>query len=275
MGILSVSREQMAKTFSMDASTLISTLCELKSAYRGFEWESERWEKEGHQRSPYRALVLFGLSPRTRDSLLVDMCRQFFRRFPDGRTLARQGGDIFDDLKSIVRQGQVPFVISLAQVLAERQAVPMTVEELLKIRGVGHKIADCVLAYGWGHEAVPLDANVYRVLCRIQKTGGRDATASTSQLRELLKCSHQKHRPEFAAMSIAMVDIHEILRLHGQVCCTRKPDCAACPVSNCGSRLASMDPPMDLMRSHQITPAIWDDWRELLLEPKVGRSEAV
>lgn len=209
----------MAQTFSIDASALISTLSVLKSAHHGFERGSERWEKERCRRSPYRAL-------------------------------GRQSGGFLGELKAIVWQGQVPFVMFLAQVLVEQEEAPKTVEELLGIRGVGQKIADWVLAYGWGQDALPLDANVYRVLCRIQN-GGRDLAAITSELRELLKWSHQEYRTEFSDLSISMVDIHAILRMHGQVCCARKSNCAACPVSNCGSRLARKEH----NRSRQITPA--------------------
>ena len=224
----------MTKTFSIDPARFITMLVELKTAYREFEWESARWKKDGERRSPYRVLVLFGLSPWTRDGLLVDLCRQFFRRFPGSQTLARQEEGFLESVKAIVRQGQVPFVLSLAQVLAERGAAPRTAEDLLKMNGVGQKVAECVLAYGWGEDGLPLDANVNRVLNRIHGNEARPQT-STGELRELLKCLYQQHRSEFAGQSITIVDIHEILRLHGQVCCTRKPDCAACPVSRCRS----------------------------------------
>ena len=257
--------EQMSNTFSIDPASLIATLIELKTGYRGFEWESDRWKRDNQRRSPYRVLVLFGLSPRTRDGLLADVCRRFFRRFPGSQELAKQGEDFQECVKAIVRQGQAPFVLSLSQVLADRGAVPKTKEELLKINGVGHKVAECVLAYGWGEDALSLDANVYRVLNRIHGDGARHPK-STGESRELLKCLYQKHRKGFVGKSITMVDIHEILRLHGQVCCTRKPDCAACPVSRCRSRLVDSNP-----TNGQLIPlGFWDDWRELLLEPDSG-----
>ena len=255
----------MTKAFSIDPARFITMLVELKTAYRGFVWESARWKRDGERRSPYRVLVLFGLSPRTRDGLLVDLCRRFFRRFPGSQALARQEDGYLESVKAIVRQGQVPFVLSLVQVLAERGAVPRTAEDLLKIHGVGQKVAECVMAYGWGEDSLPLDANVHRVLNRIHGYGVRPA-GSTGELRELLKCLHQKHRREFDGLSISMVDVHEILRLHGQVCCTRKPDCAACRVSICGSRLVGIDP----ARTNGTIPGFWDDWRELLLEPDCG-----
>jgi len=265
-GIPTAASEQMTNTSTIRSASLMTTLTELKTGYRGFEWESECWRKDSRRRSPYRVLVLFGLSPRTKDCLLVELCRRFFRRFPVSQELAKQREGFLKSVNAIVRQGQVPFVLSLARVLADQGSVPRTAEDLLKINGVGQKVAECVLAYGWGIDALPLDANVQRVLNRIH---GNEACplASTGELRELLKCLYQEHRRDFDGLSISMVDVHEILRLHGQVCCTRKPDCAACPVSRCGSRLVGTDP----ARTNRTVPGIWDDWRELLLEPDGDR----
>ena len=244
---------------------ILRLLGELKAAYRGFTWESVLWAEHGHRRSPYRTLVLFGLSARTRDALLVDMCRQFFRGFPDAPTLAAlrqaQGGreSVTDAARNIVRPGQLPIIVSIAQAVA--QGVPRRREALLRINGVGDKIAECVLAYGWGEEALPLDANCVRVLERV--FGIEKAQRTPAPLREGLKCVYRKYHQQFANLSITMVDIHEILRLHGQVCCARTPECARCPVSGCQSRRE----PWDESSVIEVSPTIWDDWRELIYEP--------
>ncbi len=244
---------------------ILQLLSELKAAYHDFKWESILWAETGSLRSPYRTLVLFGLSARTRDALLVDMCRRFFRRFPDAPTLAalRQAQDerdvVADAVRGIVRPGQLPIVVSMAEAVA--QGVPRQRDALLRINGVGDKIAECVLAYGWGEDALPLDANCVRVLERIFSLG--KAQRMPAPLREDLKCVYRKHHQQFADLSIAMVDIHEILRLHGQVCCARTPECARCPVSGCQSRRE----PWDELSVVEVSPAMWDDWRELIYEP--------
>lgn len=243
---------------------VLQLLAELKAAYHGFTWESALWDEHGHRRSPYRTLVLFGLSARTRDALLVDMCRKFFQRFPNSSTLAalwqsQDGRDgAADAPRAIVRPGQVPIIVSMAQ--AVTQGVPRRREALLRINGVGDKIAECVLAYGWGEEALPLDANCVRVLERV--FGLEKAQRTPAPLRDSLKCVYRKHH-QFANLSITMVDIHEILRLHGQVCCARTPECARCPVSGCQSRRE----PWDESSVIEVPPTIWDDWRELIYDP--------
>ena len=241
---------------------VLTLLAELKAAYEGFTWESELWAKVGRRRSPYRTLVLFGLSARTRDALLVDMCRKFFLRFPSGADLAAVAVNINCAVGSIVRPGQTPFVKSMAKTLEE--GVPGDRENLLQIKGVGEKISECVLAYGWGKEALPLDANCVRVLERVAgvERSGRKRP-DPAPLRDGLKTVYLKHSRRFTELSISLVDVHEILRLHGQVCCTRTPECSVCPVSRCLSRRA----PRDSRRLTRVSPTYWDDWRELINEP--------
>ena len=238
---------------------ILRLLSELKAAYQGFAWESAIWAAHGHRRSPYRTLVLFGLSARTRDSLLADMCRRFFQRFPDESMLSERRGIAVEEARSIVRPGQLPIVASIAGAVAG--GVPREKQELLGIRGVGDKIAECVIAYGWGEDALPLDANCVRVLERV--FGLEKSQRTPAPLREGLKCLYRRLYQQFEDLSISMVDIHEILRLHGQVCCARKPECFRCPVTGCRARRE----PRDESAAISAPTALWDDWRDLIYEP--------
>ena len=247
---------------SFSADRVVRLLTELQAAYEGFVLESRLWPQVGARRSPYRTLVLFGLSARTRDPLLVEMCRRFFQQFPGESDLTRGGASHPRLAAGLVRPGQIPFVESMA--LALRRGVPKHREELVEIKGVGEKIAECVLAYGWGQEALPIDTHCMRVLRRVS---GDDRPPIRSRdprpLREKLKCVYLNQEQQFKDQSISMVDIHEILRLHGQICCTKTPTCSACPVSGCLSR---REPPA-MGRRVDVPLAFWDDWRELINEP--------
>ena len=246
----------------LSADHVLSLLRELKAAYGGFVWESALWAEVGGRRSPYRTLVLFGLSARTRDALLVEMCREFFGRYPTQLELTEAACSISGDATGMIRPGQVPFVASIAEAL--KDGVPRESEKLLQLRGVGEKISECVLAYGWGSDALPLDANCVRVLERVfglGKPGGPPPVPAP--LREGLKCVYLMHSQQFSELAISMVDIHEILRLHGQVCCARTPECSRCPVTGCLSRRESWDE----SKAIHVSPTIWNDWRELINEP--------
>ena len=248
---------------SLPDRQILQLLAELKAAAPGFLWESAIWAGAANRRSPYRALLLFGLSPRTKDARLADMCRRFFRLFPDAPALARCREDAADAARGIVRPRQLPFITSAADALTG--GVPRTRDALRQINGVGDKIAEGVLAYGWGDDALPLDVHVVRVLSRvfgITPRPGTSQNAAPARLRHALKCVYHRCAGQFADAGIAMVDIHEILRLHGQLCCARQPACRRCPVSLCQSRRQPQSEP-----AAPPPPTIWNDWRELLYEP--------
>ena len=126
-------------------------------------------------------------------------------------------------------------------------------------------MAECVLAYGWGEDALPVDGNVFRVAARIWGIPVAGKGRDVKVLRERLKLAYQEESAILAAASIAMIDIHEILRLHAQNCCGKMPDCHRCPLTGCRSRRQK-----HTAEGKMAEPAAWDDWRELILEPPAG-----
>ena len=223
----------------IDDAANLSILDRLDELYCGFPWESRIWREQGVRRSPYRTLILFGLSARTKDRLLVRMCHDFFRRFPTSERLLQGWAD--GDLDRIVRVGQKPFIESAAQVIRDHEGVvPRDRDGLKQIKGVGEKIA------------------------------GIAAGVPVQLLRASLKSLYLSHRPWMDQRGLAMVDLHEIIRLHAQTVCTKAPACFRCPVAICLSRQAEYQ--TDTFP--EVDPASWQDWRELLLEPvTVSRDE--
>lgn len=260
----------------LEDGVFLGAIAEIKQHHRGFFWESQLWGRVGHRRSPYRVLILFGLSSRTTDRLLVKTCHRFFRLFPDLTALLEGYALRRPEVEAIVRRGQIRFVESTVQTLGQGGGmVPRDREGLLQIKGVGEKIAECVVGYGWGQPALPMDGHACRVAERITGACAAGKTGNVAQMRHGLKTMYSNHRPWMKRHSIEMVDIHELLRLHGQVVCGKRPNCARCHVSRCRSRQHEYSGPADpgLIKTPWETPGeptretLWQDWRDLLLEP--------
>ena len=66
---------------SLPDRQILQLLAELKAAAPGFLWESAIWAGAANRRSPYRALLLFGLSPRTKDAPAVGYVPPVFPPF--------------------------------------------------------------------------------------------------------------------------------------------------------------------------------------------------
>lgn len=243
----------------IDNAAILEMIDRLKELYQSFPRESRVWAKDGYRRSPYRALILFGLSARTKDRLLVQMCFGFFQRFPRAKQLMEDW--MYEDSGRFVRSGQKPFIESAVQVITNHGGgIPPDKDGLTQIKGVGEKIAECVIAYGWGGEALPLDGNGCRV---VERVFGLAAGVPVQPLRGLLKNLYRSCRFWMEERGLAMVDLHELVRLHGQMVCTKVPKCSICPVSTCRSRREKHQTD----RFPTVNPEIWQDWRELLLEP--------
>ncbi|MFQ6028767.1 MAG: endonuclease III domain-containing protein [Dehalococcoidia bacterium] len=251
----------MPATVYIDAGEFLETAQELAHYYAGFPWESRIWAASGHRRSPFRTLLLFGLSPRTRDGLLVDQSQRLFALCSDAESFVAIMRDQPGAVSEIVRKGQWPFIQSAAEFLRDYDGIiPRDADQLQAIKGVGEKIAECVLGYGFGKEALPVDGHVYRVAVRMFGFAGN---FSATELRGELKRIFQEQRCRFHNLGLAMIDLHEILRLHGQVVCAKAPKCAVCPISSCAYRSLPFAGASDT----SVSANYWQDWRELLLEP--------
>ena len=207
-----------------DEAKILAAIEELGRLYSGFAWESQVWARDGLRRSPYRALVLFGLSARTKDRLLVEMCTRFFQLYPVPQSFADRLPVDEPEWRGIVRAGQMPFVESAVGIMARNGwEVPRERRLLMEIKGVGDKIAECVVAYGWGEEALPMDGNGRRVVDRICGYTIDRGSAHTAQVRGWLKEVYESNRGWMAERAVAMVDIHELLQV-ARPACLRESD---------------------------------------------------
>lgn len=98
--------------------------------------------------------------------------------------------------------------------------------ELEHIKGLGAKSVNCILLFSLGRPAFPVDTHVYRVLRRIGVHRCKDLTRANRELQQAVPDEHA-------------YALHVNLIRHGrQVCHARRPDCAACSLSDlCGYAL--------------------------------------
>jgi len=98
--------------------------------------------------------------------------------------------------------------------------VPSTMEEMLKLPGVGRKTANCVLGAAFDIPGVVVDTHVKRLAQRLKLTQNRDPDKIEKDIEMLLP------RERWRRFS-------DILIYHGRAVCTaRKPAHARCPVFN-------------------------------------------
>ena len=96
--------------------------------------------------------------------------------------------------------------------------VPDTLEELIKLPGVGRKTADVVLSNAFNKDAIAVDTHVFRVSNRIGLANASNVDQTEKQLMDCIPKSMWS-------------DMHHYIIWHGRkVCSARNPKCLECVV---------------------------------------------
>ena len=173
---------------------------------------------------PFRILISTILSQRTRDSVTEKVSDRLFEKYNRPDSFARANlTELASDIRSVsfYNQKAVNIIETSKQLLAlHRGEVPRNYSELLQLPGVGRKTAGCVLVYGFGEPAIPVDTHVHRISNRI----GLVRTKTPDETEEALEKIYDKRY---------WIDINELFVSFGQtVCLPINPRCQACPVKS-------------------------------------------
>ena len=175
--------------------------------------------------SPFELIVSVVLSAQTTDVGVNKATPKLFARFPDAQALAAV--DPIEVEPYVATLGffrtKAKSIVGLARALVERHGgeVPQTMDDLVKLPGVGRKTANVVLGVLWNKpEGVVVDTHVIRLSQRLGWTKHRDAEKIEPDLCAILPRAEWDHAAH-------------VLIFHGRRCCyARKPDCDACSVND-------------------------------------------
>ena len=171
--------------------------------------------------NPYQLLVSVILSAQCTDKRVNMTTPALFKEFPTAEVMAASSSDeVFPFIKSIsYPNNKAKHLVGMAKMLVNDFGgiVPNTVDELVKLPGVGRKTANVVASVVYKKPSMAVDTHVFRVSARL---------GLTTNAKNPLQAEMQlvKNIPE-DKISIA----HHWLILHGRyVCVARKPKCNEC-----------------------------------------------
>lgn len=175
--------------------------------------------------SPYQLLVAVILSAQCTDKRVNLTTPAIFRAYPDALSMSRaEVADIFQLIKSIsYPNNKAKHLKGMAEMLINQfnGTVPMTVDELIKLPGVGRKTANVITSVIDEQPNMAVDTHVFRVSARLGLTvNAKTPLASEKQLVKNFP-QHLIHKA------------HHWLILHGRYTCTaRNPICANCALQH-------------------------------------------
>jgi endonuclease-3 len=186
-----------------------------------FQQEMPLAETELVYNSPYELLVAVILSAQCTDKRVNMITPGLLKRFPTVNDMASATpAQVFEFIKSCsYPNNKSKHLVGMAQTLVNEfgGAVPSTVENLMKLPGVGRKTANVIAAVVFHRPVLAVDTHVFRVSARLGLTLHAKTPLATE--RQLVKYIPEKLIPT----------AHHWLILHGRyVCISRKPKCSIC-----------------------------------------------
>jgi len=171
--------------------------------------------------SPYQLLVAVILSAQCTDKRVNLTTPAIFEKWPTVESLSKTTFDeLFPYIKSIsYPNNKTKHLIGMANMVVQSFGgnIPMTVDELVKLPGVGRKTANVITSVIDQQPNMAVDTHVFRVSARLGLTkNAKTVLAAEQQL--------VKHIP-----TELIHKAHHLLILHGRYVCTaRNPKCQEC-----------------------------------------------
>lgn len=179
-------------------------------------------ETELYYSNPFELLVAVILSAQCTDKRVNMITPPLFRDFPTPEAMAASTPEIiFEYIKSVsYPNNKSKHLVGMAQMLVRdfHSEVPSTLEELVKLPGVGRKTANVIQSVVFNKATMAVDTHVFRVSHRI----GLVPQSCTTPL------ATEKHLMKYLPEAI-VPQAHHWLILHGRYVCTaRNPKCETC-----------------------------------------------
>lgn len=175
-------------------------------------------------RDPYNVLISTILSQRSKDENTAIASGQLFEVYDTPEALVKGELDKIEELikPAGLYQAKAKNIREVARILIEdyNSKVPNSVEEMIKLPGVGRKTANCVMVYGFNEPAIPVDTHVHRISNRLGWVNTKQPEQTEVELAKFLPKKY-------------WIEINELLVRFGQeVCRPIGPHCTDCPLND-------------------------------------------
>ena len=175
-------------------------------------------------KEPCRLLIAVRLAAQCTDARVNLVTPVLFEKYPTLEALAAaKVSDIADIVKPCgLGNTKARDIVAMSEMLIAKyeSVVPDTMEELLKLPGVGRKTANLIIGDVYGKPAVVCDTHCIRITGLMGLSDSKNPAQVEKQLREILPPDKSN-------------DFCHRLVFHGRaVCKARNPNCGMCNVSD-------------------------------------------
>ena len=175
--------------------------------------------------SPYRVWVSEIMLQQTQVSAVEPYFEKFMRTFPDVHALANAtSDDVLVHWAGLGYYARARNLHRAAQVIVQQGCFPDTVEDLVKLPGIGRSTAGAIVSIACKKFAPILDGNVKRVLSRFLAIEGWPGKADVAKR---LWAASERFSPESRTADYTQA----IMDLGATLCTKSQPGCQVCPLA--------------------------------------------
>ncbi|MES1924652.1 A/G-specific adenine glycosylase [Salinisphaera sp. T31B1] len=225
-----------------------------------------------HPRSAYRVWVAEIMLQQTQVVTVVDYFNAFMTRFPDIQTLAAADNDaVMAHWAGLGYYARARNLHAAAKrVVAEHGGrFPTSVEQLMRLPGIGRSTAGAIVAQAFGIWAPILDGNAKRVIARLAAV---TETPGTAAFEKPLWRLAERYTPNRRITDYTQA----IMDLGATVCTRARPQCTRCPLhKDCLAARYDLQPRIPAPRKRKARPqrevtviVASDDQGRILLEKR-------
>ncbi|MGC9190747.1 MAG: endonuclease III domain-containing protein [Candidatus Micrarchaeia archaeon] len=164
------------------------------------------------------------IEARTKDEVVKEITSELFKRFHSAADYSRMSEqELLGYIKkSTFASNKAKNIINACKIIERDYGgnVPQSMEELVKLPGVGRKTANTILINGFNIvEGMPIDTWAIRVSYRLGLTSNEDPDDVEEDLKRIVP---KKYWRNFAY----------VLKAHGKAVCNVTPKCEVCPIND-------------------------------------------
>ncbi len=194
------------------------------------EGEFEKWKapvvslmEKRDKKTPFQILISTIISARTKDEVTAKASKNLFKLADNPEDMLKLSEE--DIAKAIYPAGfyrnKAKVIREVSKDIIEKYGgkVPDNLDDLLKLKGVGRKTANLVLALSFKKPAICVDTHVHRITNRLGFVDSKNPEETERQLMENVPIEYWNK-------------INDLFVAFGQTICKPiKPKCDICPIT--------------------------------------------
>ncbi len=145
----------------------------------------EKWDED------WKTLIAIIMSAQTRDVVTIKVCHKLFKKYNSLKKISKANLiEIEKEIKSVNYYKTKSKNISEISKIMLQNGIPKTIEELIKLPGVGRKTANVFLSEAFNIPAIGVDTHVFRISKKLNWTNENTPEKVEYELKKLFPKKH-------------------------------------------------------------------------------------